>query len=117
MPPIPPEVFDPPNVAPRGGGETPAFLVFSEDPVLVEFIAPRYPQLAREAGIQGIVRIHVRVDERGRVVDATVVDSDVTPAMDAAAVRAALHCRFKAARQRTEPVSATVIVPFSFSIR
>ncbi len=116
-PSVPSVTLDPPNAVPRDGSGPPGFLAFSEGPVLVEFVAPKYPRLAREAGIEGIVQVRVRIDERGRVVAATVVHSDVTPAMDEAAIHAALQCRFKPARQRTEPVPADVVIPFSFSIR
>lgn len=117
-PPPPPSASAPGEPAlPRAGGDTPRFWAFDDEPELVEFAAPRYPRLAREAGIEGRVLVRVRVDERGRVVDAVVVASDVTPAMEEAALHAARACRFKAARQRDVPVSAHVTIPFAFSLR
>lgn len=117
VPPVPPFVPGAPGVSGSAVDSPPAFFPDAEKPVLTGFVAPVYPFLARDAGIEGTVRVRVRVDVHGRAVEAAVVDSDVTPAMDAAALRAALKCRFQPARQQSVPVEAYVVVPFSFSLR
>jgi protein TonB len=107
----------PPPPPPSGGGGAEVFLAFDEPPTLMEYSAPEYPPLAREAGIEGTVAIRVLVSEEGKVLDATVLSSDVTPAMNQAAVQAALKCRFRPAKQRTVPVKAHVMIPFQFKLR
>lgn len=107
----------PPPPPPGGGDAGGVFLAFDEPPVLVHFEVPKYPDLAREAGIEGTVRVKVLVAEDGKVIDASVISSDVTAAMEASAVAAALKCRFKPAKQRTQPVKAHVMVPFIFRLR
>jgi len=107
----------PPPPPPSGGGGAEIFLAFDEPPQLIEYSAPEYPPLAREAGIEGTVAIRVLVSEEGKVLDATVLQSDVTPAMDQAAVQAAMKCRFRPAKQRTVPVKAHVMIPFQFHLR
>jgi len=62
------------------------------------------------------VRFKVLVGEDGKVIRAEVIDSDVTPAMEKAAVEAARRCRFKPAKQRTVPVKAQVMIPFQFKL-
>jgi len=118
---IAPTTFDsfedmPPPPPPSGGGGD-VFLAFDEPPVLEYYEAPTYPPLARDAGIEGTVAIRVLVDEHGKVVAADVLNSDVTPAMEKAALAAARKCKFRPAKQRTIPVKAHVMIPFQFQLR
>ena len=92
------------------------FLAFDEPPTLVYFEAPKYPDLAREAGIEGTVRIKVLVGSDGKVMNVQMIDSDVTSEMEKAALRAAKKCRFNPAKQRTRPVKAHVMIPFHFRL-
>lgn len=117
---IAPTTFDsfedmPPPPPPSGGGGD-VFLAFDEPPVLVNFEQPDYPPLARDAGIEGTVAIRVLVDEQGKVIAADVLQSDVTPAMERAALAAARMCKFRPAKQRTIPVKAHVMIPFQFQL-
>ncbi len=107
----------PPPPPPTGGGGAEVFLAFDEPPALIEYASPEYPPLAREAGIEGTVAIRVLVSEEGKVLDAVVLQSEVTPAMNQAAVQAAMKCRFRPAKQRTVPVKAHVMIPFQFKLR
>ena len=107
---------DMPPPPPPGGSDSGVFLAFDEPPVLVHFESPRYPDLAREAGIEGTVRIKVLVAEDGKVLSVELISSDVTPAMEKAALTAAKRCRFKPAKQRTQPVKAAVMIPFNFRL-
>jgi protein TonB len=106
------------DAAPRPGGLAPGeFVAFFEEPVLVEFVSPRYPRLAKEAGIEGRVLVRVRVEADGRVSEASVLEADVTEAMMDAALRAARQCRFNPARQRNVAVRTDVTIPFVFKLR
>lgn len=99
------------------GYETPReFYAFDEFPVLTKFVYPKYPELARQAGIEGVVLLEVLVGIDGKVLEARVVQSDVTPAMEKAAVQAAWQFLFRPARQRTFPVEARMVVPVSFKL-
>jgi protein TonB len=117
---IAPTTFDsfedmPPPPPPSSGGQS-AFLAFDEAPVLLEYFPPEYPPLAREAGIEGTVAVRVLVSEEGKVIAADVLSSDVTPAMEKAALDAARQCIFRPAKQRTVPVKAHVMIPFQFQL-
>jgi len=92
------------------------FYAFDEPPVLIKFISPKYPDLARQAGIEGTVLIEVLVSDEGKVEQARVIQSDVTPAMERAAIEAAKLCRFKPAKQRTVPVPARMAIPIRFKL-
>lgn len=107
---------DMPPPPPPSSGNAGAFLAFDEPPVLEHFVQPKYPELARDAGIEGTVAVRVLVSEEGKVLSADVLQSDVTPAMEKAAVAAAMQCRFRPAKQRTVPVKAMVMIPFHFQL-
>ncbi|MFQ5511313.1 MAG: energy transducer TonB [Candidatus Krumholzibacteriia bacterium] len=107
---------DLPPPPPPGGGGGGVFLAFDEPPMLTHFEVPVYPDLAREAGIEGTVRVKVLVAEDGKVMTAELISSDVTVALVKAALRAARKCRFSPAKQRTTPVKAHVMIPFIFRL-
>ena len=83
------------------------FYAFDEPPQLMRYVPPSYPALARQAGIVGT---------DGKVESATVIQSDVTPAMEKAAMAAARKFIFKPAKQRTVPVRASMAVPIRFKL-
>ena len=89
----------PPPPPPSSGGQQ-QFFAFDEPPQLIDFVAPQYPPLAREAGIEGTVNVRVLVSEEGKVIQADVLQSDVTPDMEKAAIAAAMKCRFRPATSR-----------------
>ncbi|UCH83957.1 MAG: energy transducer TonB [Candidatus Latescibacterota bacterium] len=107
---------DMPPPPPPGGSDSGIFLAFDEPPILIDFVTPKYPDLAREAGFEGTVQVRVLVGEDGKVLAADVLSSDVSPAMEQAAIVAAKKCRFKPAKQRTTPVKAHVMIPFHFRL-
>src|SRR5690606_38140356 len=81
------EVGNPPPPAPPASTDD-AFVASSAAPVLTSFARPDYPALARHAGLEGTVMIHVLVGPDGRVIDAVVVRS-VHPLLDRPAQQAA----------------------------
>jgi protein TonB len=92
------------------------FYAFDEPPMLIKSVSPRYPDLARQAGIEGTVLIEVLVNEEGKIDQARVIQSDVTPAMEKAALEAAKKFLFKPAKQRTVPVPARMAIPIRFKL-
>jgi protein TonB len=92
------------------------FYAFDEPPVLIKYVSPKYPDLARQAGIEGTVHLSVLVGEDGKVISARILQSDVTAAMEKNAIQAAMQFVFKPAKQRTVPVKATMMVPIRFKL-
>lgn len=76
-----------------------------------------YPPLLRDAGIEGVVGVQLWLDERGRVVDAQVVQTSGYPAMDAAALHLTDVMRLTPALNRGRPVRVTVVLPVQFQVR
>lgn len=84
-------------------------------PQLVKWVEPKYPELARKAGIEGRVFVKVLVDTLGNVVSAEVVRS-TNPVFDEAALKAARQCKFKPGYQRDRPVRVWMVIPFHFKL-
>jgi periplasmic protein TonB len=90
------------------------FVAFDELPVLLSAEQPAYPDLAREAGITGTVRVNVLVGKDGRVKKAIAMDGPEL--FRPAAVEAAQKARFKPALQGRNPVEVWVLIPFNFEL-
>ncbi|MFO8055837.1 MAG: TonB family protein [bacterium] len=77
---------------------------------------PAYPRQALDKGVEGVVKIEVVVDERGRPGRTKVIKS-LGSELDSAAVEAVKKWRFVPARMDGERVACKVIVPVVFRIR
>jgi protein TonB len=76
-------------------------------------VAPKYTMQARQAEIEGVVRVQVTVDESGHVLSARVV-SGLGYGLDESALVAAKATTFEPATQCGRPVVGTTILPFRF---
>jgi protein TonB len=76
-------------------------------------VAPKYTMQARQAEIEGVVRVEVTVDESGRVIHARVL-AGLGYGLDEAALEAAKATVFDPAMQCGKPVVGTAILPFRF---
>lgn len=104
-------------VAPPGEDELPQFgeYVYVEElPEAVTRVAPQYPDIAREAGVDGTVLVQALVGKDGRVKDVRVQKS--IPMLDASAIAAVKQWVFKPALSNNKPVAVWVAVPVKFSL-
>jgi protein TonB len=88
---------------------------FEVPPVLSYRVDPVYPDLARQAELEGIVGLMIVIDEHGSVESAKVVAS--VPGLDEAAIAAVLQWKFEPARQRNVPVRVRVFQTVRFQLR
>lgn len=87
-------------------------------PKPVAFVFPQYPEEERKRGVRGEVRVSLEVNERGKVVSATVIENTTGSELCAqAAVKAALATRFLSAKGARGPVASWVILPYRFDYR
>ena len=77
---------------------------------------PRYPVSARRNGEQGTVTLRVFVTKEGVPASVSVQTTSGSPSLDQAALEAVKSWRFVPARQGTEPVDASVLVPIVFRL-
>lgn len=111
-PPPPPEDDDDVNI----------FVAYDEEPKPVGgFLAIqralRYPEIARKAGIEGKVIVHVLVSEKGVVERTKILKSLGHSGCDDAAVKAIRSVRWKPALQRDKPVKVWVAIPVIFKLK
>jgi protein TonB len=97
--------------------ETVSFDVeYSEAPVIVHEQRPVYPDIARDSGVEGDVIMLVYIDESGNVRNAVVQSSPGLPALDEAAKKAAMKCKFKPAKQQGVPVGVWYSIVMQFRL-
>lgn len=77
---------------------------------------PAYPLMARRRGLEGVVRLDVRVSAEGIPTAVKVRDSSGHESLDEAALTAVWHWRFSPARRGGEPVEGAVVVPVRFNL-
>ncbi len=75
-----------------------------------------YPELARRAGVEGVVYVLAYVDEQG-IVRHTEIARGIGAGCDEAAAAAIMKVRFSPGKQRGQPVKVRVMVPVRFSLR
>jgi protein TonB len=77
---------------------------------------PNYPEASRRRGEQGIVRLELRVDAAGRVVDVLLLETSGFNALDTAALNAVRDWRFRPAERAGVPVAARIIHSVQFRL-
>jgi periplasmic protein TonB len=90
------------------------FVAYEEAPVLISLPAPVYPDMARQAEVEGVVQVRMLVGKDGKVKDAIVTDH--VTMLDDAAIDAAKKAVFKPALQQHRPVEVWVQVPMRFTL-
>jgi protein TonB len=84
-------------------------------PAIIYHPAPKYPEVARRAGVEGTVFIKMWVTKEGTVKVAEIVKSTAA-IFDQAAIDAAVLWKFTPAIMNNKPVSVWVTVPFKFRL-
>ena len=108
-PPLPPAAA----AATRNGEPDPnAYTATDEAAEPVYTVRADYPDIARQAGVEGTVVVQALVGTDGRVRDTRVVRS--IPMLNGAALEAVRQWRFKPAATSGKPVAAWVSVPIAF---
>ena len=101
------------------GGHLPApdsFIPYDEPPRPVKIVKPKYPDIARMAGIEGDVLLYLLIDTEGRVLDVMVIEPFIA-ACDSSAVEAARRFLFSPALQNDRPVTVWAAYWVKFRLR
>jgi protein TonB len=85
-------------------------------PQPVSIPVPQYPELARQAGIEGKAVIKALVDIDGSIIAVQVLKSSGNQMLDEAALVAARKAKFTPAKQRDKFVRVWVSIPMSFRL-
>ena len=85
-----------------------------KQPRLLEKVDPVYPEEARKNGIQGVVILEAKIDERGRVIDVMVLRS--IPQLNQAAIDALKQWVYEPMALNGKPVKALFTVTVRFQL-
>ena len=112
----------PPPPAPPDDGDMIVFVPHDEPPTPIGGYSAIhkhlvYPDIARQAGIEGRVLVYAQVDENGHVVRTRVMQSLGPNGCDEAAVTAIKSVKWKPAMQRDRPVKVWVAIPVVFKLK
>jgi protein TonB len=81
-----------------------------------ECVVPYYPATWQQEGMEGNVRLAVRVDAAGAVKEAKVVESSGYRALDRASLRAGYSCKFGTVSKNTDSASAWTTVQYKWVV-
>ena len=76
-----------------------------------------YPEIAREAGIEGTVIVQARIGKDGTVKDTKILKGIPKTGLDEAAMDAIRTVKWKPAYQRDKPVTVWISVPVVFRLK
>ena len=102
---------------PPPSGPKVVFIPYDDPPVAMSPIRPRYPEIAQEAGIEGVVVVQAFIDEKGRVKETLILKGVPNTGLDEAAMEAIRKTRFRPAKQRERAVGVWISIPFNFRLK
>ena len=107
--------FDAPPPPPSGPKVV--FIPYDDPPVAMSPIRPTYPEIAQEAGIEGVVVVQAFIDEKGRVKETLILKGVPNTGLDEAAMEAIRKTRFRPAKQRERSVGVWISIPVNFRLK
>ncbi len=85
-------------------------------PVPISMPSPRYPEKARQLGIQGTTIVQMLIDVTGRIMDVIIIKSSGSELLDKAAFDAAMKATFTPAEFYGRKVRVWVSCPIKFQL-
>ncbi len=89
----------------------------SDKPIMIGSMVVNYPEIAREAGIEGKVTITAFIGKDGQVEKAIILKGLPKTGLDDAAMTAVLQSRFTPAMQMGKPVPVKMNIPIIFRLK
>ena len=94
----------------------PRFMAVEVFPVCTYRPTPTYPDLARQAGVEGVVTLWIYVNADGTVADVQLYNSSGVNSLDEAAMSAAWNTRWSPARNNGQPVGVWTSLSYNFEL-
>ena len=102
---------------PPPSGPKVVFIPYDDPPIAMTPIRPVYPEIAQEAGIEGVIVVQAFIDEKGRVKETQILKGVPNTGLDEAAMDATRKTRFKPAKQRERAVGVWISIPVNFRLK
>ena len=99
---------------PPPSGPRVVFIPYDDPPVALSPIRPTYPEIAQEAGIEGVVIVQAFIDKKGRVKETLILKGVPNTGLDEAAMEAIRKTTFRPAKQRERAVGVWISIPVNF---
>jgi TonB family protein len=94
----------------------PGFIPVEVFPVCTFMPPPGYPEMARMAGVEGIVTLWVYIDAQGIVREVELMQTSGVTSLDDAAISAAMNTGWNSARNNGLPVGVWTTLRYNFSL-
>ena len=116
MPPPPPPLLE------DGDPYANIFVAYDEGPEPIGGMAAilrhlKYPEIAKRAQIEGTVYVEAIIDEKGNVINTSIIKSLGNSSCDEAAAAAIRAVKWKPAKQRDKSVKVRIKIPVKFKLR
>jgi len=92
-----------------------SFIPVEKNPEPIQLVKPEYPDLARRAGLTGLVVLRVLINTEGKPVKTVVIKVENEIFIEPAK-KAAMETLFKPAIQNGKPIMCWLNIPFRFSL-
>ena len=102
---------------PPPSGPKVVFIPYDDPPQALSPIRPSYPEIAQEAGIEGVVVVQAFIDKKGRVKETLILKGVPNTGLDEAAMEAIRKTRFRPAKQRERAVGVWISIPVNFRLK
>ncbi|MBH08812.1 MAG: energy transducer TonB [Candidatus Marinimicrobia bacterium] len=102
---------------PPPSGPKVVFIPYDDPPQALSPIRPTYPEIAQEAGIEGVVVVQAFIDKKGRVKETLILKGVPNTGLDEAAMEAIRKTRFRPAKQRERAVGVWISIPVNFRLK
>lgn len=84
----------------------------------IRTVEPKYPASARNASVEGLVKIKMLITYEGKVAEASIVESSGHEEMDANALEAVYKWRFSPARNKLkQKIDCYITMPIKYKLR
>lgn len=84
----------------------------------IAWVFPEYPEEEKKRGVQGIVKLSIHINDRGKVIEAIVIDNTTGSEKCArAAVDAAFGSRFSPAKEGKKAINYWITQPYKFDLK
>lgn len=98
------------------------FIPYDEPPLIIGGIDAlrrnvKYPDIAKEAGVEGTVVLQAYISDKGIVEDVIILKGLPNTGLDQAAIEAVKKTRFKPAKQRDRNVGVWYSIPIIFTLK
>tara|TARA_B100000927_G_scaffold288540_1_gene283321 strand:+ start:33 stop:653 length:621 start_codon:yes stop_codon:yes gene_type:complete len=101
---------------PPTSGNRPKWVQYDQAPTPKKALRPKYPDICKQAGIEGTVVVSFWVDEAGIVDQSSIEILQSVPCLDQVCINEIKKSKWRPARQGRQKVGVPLSMPFNFTL-